>query len=219
MLDEAGFAGKRALMVTEQLEARGITDQVVLAAFRKVPRHKFVPQRFMDESYGDHPIPIGEGQTISQPYMVALMTELLGLKKNSRVLEIGTGSGYQAAILAELCAEVYSIERIASLSENAGKALSGLGYLNIRLKVDDGSAGWKERAPYDGIMVTCGAPSVPEPLKEQLADGGRLVIPVGGGFSQVLVMIQREKNDFKETEICGCVFVLLVGKYGWRCNA
>lgn len=215
MFQKRDFARERDQMVTEQLEVRGIKDKRVLAAFRKVSRDNFIPLEYKAESYGDHPVPIGSGQTISQPYMVALMTECLDLKETDRVLEIGTGSGYQAAILAELCSGVYTIERFSSLTERARGVLDELGYSNINLKVGDGSCGWEEYAPYNGIIVTCGAPSVPAPLKEQLAVGGRLVIPVGGGFSQTLKIIEREESRFKETEVCGCVFVPLVGKYGW----
>lgn len=215
MFQKRDFAREREQMVTEQLEARGIRDKRVLAAFRKVSRDRFIPIEYKAESYGDHPVPIGSGQTISQPYMVALMTECLDLRETDKVLEIGTGSGYQAAILAELAKEVYTIERFSSLTERAKRVLDELRYSNIRLKVGDGSCGWKECAPYNGIIVTCGAPSVPAPLKEQLAVGGRLVIPVGGGFSQILKIIEKEKYGFKETEVCGCVFVPLVGEYGW----
>lgn len=216
MAKKSNFRQEREAMVAYQLQARGIKDKKVLAAFRKVPREEFIPQQYRDQSYGDYPMPIGFGQTISQPYMVALMTECLNLKETDKVLEIGTGSGYQAAILAELCAEVYTVERLASLTEASKKILAELGYTNTKLKVDDGSLGWKEFTPYNGIIVTCGAPSVPEPLKEQLADGGRLVIPVGGDFSQVLTIIEKTKAGFSETEVCGCVFVPLIGKYGWN---
>lgn len=210
------FEEERRQMVQGQLIARGITNKKVLDAFMKVPRHKFVPERYINDSYGDYPISIGEGQTISQPYMVALMTERLGLKKTDKVLEIGTGSGYQAAILAELADAVYSIERFFDLSEKAESILKDLGYDNIKLKVGDGTLGWEEFAPYDGIIVTCGAPSVPEPLKEQLNENGRLVIPLGGKFSQGLVLVRKQKESFTEEDICGCVFVPLIGKYGWK---
>lgn len=216
MSGESDFTKEREGMVAAQLQARGIKDKRVLAAFSKVPRERFVSKECKDDSYQDRPLPIGSGQTISQPYMVAIMTELLNLKSTDRVLEIGTGSGYQTAILAELCAEVYTIERAESLSEEAGTVLAQLGYSNIRLKVDDGSCGWEENAFYDGIIVTCGAPSAPEPLKKQLAESGRLVIPIGNDFSQVLTLIERKGHVFSETERCGCVFVPLVGKYGWR---
>jgi len=210
------FEQERKLMVQEQLIPRGITDKRVLAAFMKVPRHKFVPVRYMEEAYGDYPVSIGEGQTISQPYMVALMTQCLELKENDKVLEIGTGSGYQAAILAELADKVYTTERISALSKNAQGVLQKLGYTNIKLKLGDGSLGWEEFTPYDGIIVTCAAPSAPEPLKKQLKENGRLVIPVGESFSQTLAVVKKRKGKFTEEDICGCVFVPLVGKYGWR---
>ncbi|UCH12955.1 MAG: protein-L-isoaspartate(D-aspartate) O-methyltransferase [Candidatus Omnitrophota bacterium] len=203
-------------MVQKQLIPRGITDKRVLEAFTKVPRHKFVPGRCIEEAYGDYPVSIGEGQTISQPYMVALMTQCLEVKENDKVLEIGTGSGYQAAILAELADKVYTTERISGLSKNAQGVLQELGYTNIKLKVRDGSLGWEEFAPYDGIIVTCAAPSAPEPLKKQLKENGRLVIPIGGSFSQTLSVVKKRKGGFSEEDICGCVFVPLIGKYGCK---
>jgi len=206
----------RNRMVEEQLVTRGIFDNRVLNAFRKIPRHKFVPHENLVNAYGDYPLPVGEGQTISQPYMVALMTQCLDLKGDEKVLEIGTGSGYQAAILAELAKEVYSIERIAILAQRAKTTLDDLGYTNIKIKVEDGTEGWDEFAPYDGIIVTAGAPSMPEPLLEQLAENGRMTIPIGGGFSQVLVLVRKEKGKVIQQEICGCVFVPLIGRYGWK---
>jgi len=216
MPDQDLFLRQRESMVTGQLEARGIKDEGVLAAFLKVPRDRFIQHRYKGEAYGDHPVSIGSGQTISQPYMVALMTESLRLKKADKVLEIGTGSGYQAAILAELSKEVYTVERISSLVKDAEETLGELGYSNIHFRCDDGSTGWREHAPYDGIIVTCGSPSIPEPLKGQLAEGGRLVIPVGGSYSQALTVVEREGTSFKQENICGCVFVPLIGEYGWR---
>lgn len=211
------FDNLRKKMVWEQLVGRGdITDKRVLNAFLKVPRHKFVPAAEQKIAYGDFPLPIGSGQTISQPYMVALMTQCLELKPNEKVLEIGTGSGYQAAILSELSKEVYSVERIAELSEAAQKVLSELGYANIHFKIDDGTLGWKENAAFDAIIVTAGAPKAPEPLLEQLADGGRLVIPIGGSFSQILTVFEKQAGKIKSAEVCGCMFVPLVGKEGWR---
>jgi len=206
----------RSHMVEEQLIRRGIKNERVRNAFRKVPRHKFLPHNLLDSAYADTPLPIGEGQTISQPYMVALMTECLGLQGKERVLEIGTGSGYQAAILAELADQVYSIERFQALSGNAESILNELGYTNIHLKVGDGTLGWQDYAPFDGIIITAGAPIVPQTLIEQLAEGGRLVIPLGSGFSQILNLIRKEAGSIKTEEICGCVFVPLVGKYGWQ---
>ncbi len=206
-------------MLQEQLMLRGISDKRVLGAFMKVPRHKFMPERYIDEAYGDYPVSIGEGQTISQPYMVALMSQCLEPQKTDKVLEVGTGSGYQAAILAELVNEVYTIERFSNFTKRAHRTLQDLGYTNIKLKVGDGSLGWKEFAPYNGIIVTCAAPSIPESLKEQLKENGRLIIPIGGSFSQTLKVFRKQKNIFTEEDICGCVFVPLVGKCGWRKNA
>ncbi|MCK4648844.1 protein-L-isoaspartate(D-aspartate) O-methyltransferase, partial [bacterium] len=167
-------------------------------------------------AYQDHPLPLGEGQTISQPYMVALMTESLGLKGDEKVLEVGTGSGYQAAILAELSKEVYTIERFKSLAENAKKALGDLGYENVKVIIGDGSQGLEEEAPFDRIMVTAGAPVLPKSLADQLAEGGKMVIPVGGSFSQALLLVEKEKDKMKTTSVCGCVFVPLIGEYGWK---
>jgi protein-L-isoaspartate(D-aspartate) O-methyltransferase len=203
-------------MVSGQLVPRGISDPAVLKAFGHVPRQGFVPPGLADQAYADHPLPIGCGQTISQPYMVALMTQCLHPAGDSRVLEIGTGSGYQTAILAEICRRVYTVERDKVLLETAGKALSLGGYRNIELRHGDGTLGWPEEAPYDGIVVTAGAPRVPRALKEQLADGGRLVIPVGSLFSQVLLVITRHGHKYAENSVCGCVFVPLVGKDGWE---
>lgn len=203
-------------MVNLQLATRDITDVRLLDVFRKVPRHLFVGETLRDEAYGDYPLPIGCGQTISQPYMVALMTQCLFLCGTEKILEIGTGSGYQAAILAELAREVYTVERYKELADNAEKIIRDLGYENVHIKTGDGTVGWEEFSPYDGILVTAGAPDIPKGLREQLSNGGRLVIPVGNRFSQVLMLVKREGNIFKETEICGCVFVPLLGKYGWQ---
>lgn len=206
----------RNRMVQEQLIPRGIYDERVLNVFRKIPRHNFVPNESLENAYGDYPLPVGEGQTISQPYMVALMTQCLELKGNEKVLEIGTGSGYQSAILAELVKEVYSVERIASLAQRAKIILDDLGYTNIKIKVGDGTEGWDEFAPYDGIIVTAGAPFVPSPLLEQLAEGGIMAIPIGNAFSQVLTVVKKEKGRITQEEICGCVFVPLIGKFAWK---
>ncbi len=194
---------------------RGISDQRVIDVFRRVPRHEFVPEDVASSAYEDYPLPIGEGQTISQPYMVALMTECLGLKGDERVLEIGTGSGYQLAILAELAREVYSVERVTILADRAANTLRRLGYTNFEVKSGDGTLGWEEHRPYDGIMVTAGAPKVPGNLLRQLREGGKLVIPVGGGFGQVLSIVERKGGGSRATEVCGCVFVPLIGKEGW----
>jgi len=209
------YETERNAMVAQQLVPRGICDERVLEAFRTVPRHEFVPRNLLGEAYGDYPLPIGEGQTISQPYMVALMTECLKLKGSERILEIGTGSGYQAAILAGLANEVYSIERVQALADRAQQVVDRLGYKNIKIKVGDGSLGWEDFASYDGILVTAGAPDVPNSLIKQLKDKGRLVIPVGSGFSQVLTIVEKKGNQTYSTEVCGCVFVPLIGKEGW----
>lgn len=202
-------------MVNSQLERRGIKDGRVLAAMRRIPRHHFVPDAVISEAYADRPLPIGEGQTISQPYMVALMTELLELEGDEKVLEIGTGSGYQLAILAELAREVYSIERHSSLADRARERVESLGYRNTHIGVGDGTRGWPEAAPFHAIMVTAGAPRVPRPLVDQLGDGGRLVIPVGEGRHQELFRIIRDREGVRQESLAGCVFVPLVGEYGW----
>ena len=206
----------RETMVARQLEPRGIDAPRVLKAFRKVPRHRFVPGVGLKTAYADHPIPIGEGQTISQPYMVALMTQLLDLNADARVLEIGTGSGYQAAILAELSRQVYSVERIPSIADRTGRLLAELGYDNIEIKVADGTRGWKENSPYDGIIVTAGAPEIPQPLVEQLGEGGSMVIPAGRGYSQNLLVLKRRNGKILKRDAGGCVFVPLIGEFGWR---
>jgi protein-L-isoaspartate(D-aspartate) O-methyltransferase len=208
----------RKRMVQEQLIPRGIADEGVLEAFRKVERHKFVPGELASSAYADYPVPIGQGQTISQPYIVALMTEYLKLSGKEKVLEIGTGSGYQAAILAELAKEVFSIERLAGLAEKAGSLVDSLGYKNIRIKIDDGTLGWPEEAPFDRIIITAACPKVPLPLIEQLKEGGRLIAPVGESFSQVLRLIEKKEGRINEEPICGCVFVPLIGKFAYSNN-
>lgn len=209
------FAKARQKMVDEQIASRGIRDLRVLNAMSKVPRHLFVEEALHGQAYNDYPLPIGEKQTISQPYMVALMTEALDLKGDERVLEIGTGSGYQTAILAELAEWVYSIERIRSLANNARKLLDELNCYNVEIRVSDGTQGWKEKAPYQAITVTAGAPEIPQPLLDQLVPGGRLVVPVGDAFSQTLVRVIRTKGGFKREDMGGCHFVKLIGKHGW----
>jgi len=214
-MTEDEYAAARNYMVDTQIKARGITDPRVLMAMRRVPRHKFIPQHLCDQAYNDYPLPIGEDQTISQPYIVALMTEILEPRETDRVLELGTGSGYQAAVLAELVAAVYSIDRMANLSDRAQQVLTDLGYTNIHLKVGDGTLGWPEEAPFDAILVTAGAPQVPRPLLEQLALNGRLVIPVGDQYSQTLTLARHTKDGVKFEYHGGCRFVRLIGKYGW----
>ena len=203
-------------MVEEQLVPRGIHDPATLKAMETVPRHLFVEDALRGQAYGDHPLPIGKGQTISQPYIVALMTQVLQLKGHENVLEIGTGSGYQAAILAQLCAKVYTVERIDSLLVRARKVFDQLHYLNILSKLDDGTVGWPENGPYDAIIVTAGGPKVPEPLLEQLADPGFLVIPVGEKSYQQLQLVSRKNNRLSTTVIESVRFVSLIGEHGWQ---
>ena len=205
----------RERMVAEQLIARGIRDERVLAAFRKIPRHRFLPREHEGQAYADHPIPIGGGQTISQPYIVALMTELLRLQGHERVLEVGAGSGYQTAILAELALEVFSVERLPELAASASARLESLGYLNVHVRAANGSLGWSEHAPYDGIIVAAGAPSIPDSLADQLAEGGRLVLPIGPPHAQVLVQGEKVRGALHSREITNCVFVPLIGEQGW----
>jgi len=206
----------RERMVETQTKARGIKDERVLKAMLKVPRHLFVDEALRDQAYGDFPLPIGEGQTISQPYIVALMTEALELKGNERVLEIGTGSGYQTAILAELALWVYTIERFPTLLERAKKVLKELGYKNISFKLDDGTLGWKEAAPFDAIIVTAASPDIPLPLVEQLAEGGRMVIPIGDEFSQTLIKGVKKGGKLHTKALEPVRFVKLVGAYGFK---
>lgn len=209
------YAALREEMVDRQIAARGIRDPRVLEAMRAVPRHCFLPLDLLGEAYADHPVRIGCGQTISQPYMVAIMTELLDLAPEDRVLEIGTGSGYQTAILARLAREVISIERHGALAEQAQCRLADMGYKNITVLVGDGSAGWPEDAPYDAILVTAGSPSLPASLKAQLADGGRLVCPIGGHDLQQLLKVVRRGDAYEEMKSISCIFVPLIGREGW----
>jgi len=210
------FEALRKFMVQTQLIPRGIQDRRVLDAMRKVPRHHFVDEAIQFKAYDDMALSIGENQTISQPYMVAIMTELLELKGDEKVLEIGTGSGYQAAILAELAKEVFSVERIASLAGHAEERLHAIGYTNIHIKIDDGTLGWPEESPFDRIIITAGAPKVPEPLTGQLSENGILLAPVGDRFSQQLVKMQKIKGTIMEEFYTPCVFVPLIGKHGWE---
>ena len=205
------WRAQREAMVANQLAARGIKDERVLAAMRRVPRHEMVPPLVRDLAYADRPLPIGDGQTISQPYIVALMTEAAAVGKGARVLEVGTGSGYQAAVLAELGAEVYSIEIVEPLARRAAAALRRSGYGSVNLRVGDGYRGWPEAAPFDAVLVTAAPPRIPEPLKLQLKPGGRLVVPVGDGFQQ-LVVVTRTGDRFEERRIAPVRFVPMTGE-------
>ena len=203
-------------MVKRQIEARGITDVRVLNAMRKIPRHFFVSEALMDQAYGDFPLPIGEQQTISQPFIVAEMTQALTLKKGDRVLEIGTGSGYQAAILSEIVYRVYTVERIFSLYKKCRQLFDNLQYHNIVTRYSDGTNLWPGESPFDAIIVTAGAPRIPENLVSQLAVGGRMVIPVGSTQSQELIKLIRDENGIHQSVLGGCRFVKLIGEQGWK---
>jgi len=205
---------QRLAMVETQIEARGIRDSRVLNALRTVPRHHFVPEKYRRYAYADSPLPIGADQTISQPYIVALMTELVALKKSDKVLEVGTGSGYQAAILAEICDSVFTVEIFETLSRNARQVISQLGYRNIYFKIGDGFAGWAEHAPYDAIIVTCAPSHLPEPLIRQLRDGGRIVIPLGPAYDQNLYVYQKKKNDIIVERVIPVRFVPMIDSSG-----
>jgi len=202
-------------MVKNQIEARGINDPEVLRAMRTVPRHLFVSEALMDQAYADNPLPIGEQQTISQPYIVAHMTQALQLNSDDRVLEIGTGSGYQAAILSEIVFRVYTIETIRTLHMNTRKLFDELKYTNIVTRYADGTNGWKDESPFDAIIITAGAPEIPKPLVDQLAMGGRMVLPVGGRMTQDMVKLYRDEDGIHQSNLGGCRFVKLVGDYGW----
>ncbi|MEA3465987.1 MAG: protein-L-isoaspartate(D-aspartate) O-methyltransferase [Thermodesulfobacteriota bacterium] len=207
----------RRRMVTRHIIARGITDEAVVSVMQQVPRHLFVEEALQGQAYTDYALPIGEKQTISQPYIVAVMSAALELKSADRVLEVGTGSGYQAAVLSRLAAHVYSVERLVSLARRARRILDGIGYSNVHIHVSDGTIGWGEQAPFDAIIVTAGAPAVPQQYLEQLTIGGRLVIPVGTGSSQVLKRIVRTaQQDYSEEDLLNCRFVPLIGEHGWR---
>jgi protein-L-isoaspartate(D-aspartate) O-methyltransferase len=210
------FKKERLAMVEDQLRRRGIHDQRVLEAMAKIPRHSFVSPEYQAAAYEDRPLAIGEGQTISQPYMVAVMTQSLELTGGERVLEIGTGSGYQTATLAELAKTIFTVERIQVLIQRAQKVLENLGYENIFFLHGDGTKGWPENSPFEGIIVTAGAPEVPQMLTSQLADRGRLVIPVGPRYTQTLYKVTRKGSRFIEEDITGCVFVPLLGDFGWK---
>jgi protein-L-isoaspartate(D-aspartate) O-methyltransferase len=209
------FTEMRKRMVETQIAGRGITDKKVLDAFLNVPREKFVPDRLQGYAYDDSPLSIGEGQTISQPYIVALMTGSLKVEKDMKVLEVGAGSGYQYAILAELGCEVYSVERISVLAEKAEKLLKELGY-DVNIKVGDGTLGWKEFAPYDSIIVTAGGPVIPPSLFAQLKEGGRMIMPVGDVYIQDLILVTKSKGRMIKENLGGCQFVQLKGDEGWK---
>lgn len=211
------YSSKRQKMIDLQLIPRGIRDPRVLAAMKKVPRHLFLDEALWPEAYEDHPVPIGEKQTISQPYIVALMTEAMNLTGKEKILEIGTGSGYQAAILAELAEQVFSIERLPSIAKRARRILDDLKYSNIVITIGDGTLGWKEHSPYDGIIVTAASPYPPKTLLEQMKIGGRLIIPIGDEFTQDLTLYIREsEDDYSKESYGGCRFVKLIGEQGWR---
>jgi protein-L-isoaspartate(D-aspartate) O-methyltransferase len=216
MEKERKIQAAKKQMIDRHLIARGIKDPGVLRAMERVPRERFVPGHLQNAAYGDHALPVDYDQTISQPYIVALMTEALELKGAERVLEVGTGSGYQCAILSELSKEVYTVERIEPLTEKAKKVLEDLGYGNIHFKVSDGTFGWVEHAPYHAIIVTAGAPDIPQPLLDQLAEGGRLVIPVGGRMGQDLIKATKRKGKLVKESLGPVQFVSLVGAHGWK---
>jgi protein-L-isoaspartate(D-aspartate) O-methyltransferase len=214
-IQDERFAGLRQKMVNAQLRARGIRDERVLVAMGRVPRHLFVAEEDRQCAYEDHPLPIGEGQTVSQPYIVAFMLEALSLDGSEKVLEIGTGSGYQTALLAELVRQVYSMERIESLARAARATLQRLGYKSVRLTVGDGSRGWAEQAPFDAIVVSAAAPQIPQALLEQLREAGRMVIPVGPAEAQELKLVRKREGRTVVTNLEGCRFVPLIGELGY----
>lgn len=206
---------ERLDMVEKQIRARGIVEEDVLQAFRDIPRHLFIPEKYSDQAYRDRPVPIGEDQTISQPFIVAEMTRMLRISPGQKVLEIGTGSGYQASVLNYLGAKVYTVERISALARNASRVLKRLG-CNVKVVKGDGTTGLSKFAPYDRIIVTAAAPETPRPLMAQLAPGGKLVIPVGSRMSQILKLYERYEDTVRDYDSCGCIFVPLIGKYGWE---
>ena len=213
--DSPFFEKERERMVGDQLANRGITDVRVMDAMRRVPRHLFVEEALQSRAYGDHPLPIGEGQTISQPFIVALTVQGLDLRGSERVLEIGMGSGYQTAVLAELTEQVYSIERLSSLGSIARERLNNLGYRNVVTRISDGSLGWASEAPFDGIVVAASSPVIPPPLKEQLANGAHLILPVGDSEEQSLRKVTKTEDQYENIAMSSCVFVRLVGRHGW----
>ncbi len=203
-------------MVENQIISRGVTDLSVIKAMREVPRHLFVSEALGESAYGDHPLPIGEGQTISQPYIIAEMTQALELKGDERILEIGTGSGYQAAILAAIVDRVYTVERNNTLFLNTKKLFDKLKYHNIVTKYSDGTLGWNQQSPFDAIIVTAGGEKIPEPLIKQLSIGGKLIMPVGGNLIQELIIIEKTKTGITTKNLGGCRFVKLIGRHGWK---
>jgi protein-L-isoaspartate(D-aspartate) O-methyltransferase len=210
------YTRRRVEMVEKQIIGRGIRDELVIEVMREIPRHLFVDEALQDKGYGDFPIPIGEKQTISQPYMVAVMTEMLELTGSEKVLEIGSGSGYQTAVLSRLAEKVYSVERIPQLLIRARQTLEKLEYHNVALKIADGTLGWKDYAPYDAIIVTAGSPEIPKSLVDQLAMGGRMVIPIGDEEKQILHKLVKTKLGVRESVHTKCTFVKLIGQYGWK---
>jgi protein-L-isoaspartate(D-aspartate) O-methyltransferase len=214
--DDGRYARERERMVDEQVAGRGVTDSRVLAAMRRVPRHRFVQEALRARAYGDHPLPIGEDQTISQPFIVGLMTSLLELTGREKVLEVGTGSGYQTAVLAAVARRVCSIERLPRLAERARSLLESLGHDNVWIRVGNGALGWPDEAPFDRIIVTAGGPAIPPPLVQQLAGGGRMVLPVGSPDNQTLTVIDNAGGEIRQRTHGECKFVKLVGKYAWE---
>jgi protein-L-isoaspartate(D-aspartate) O-methyltransferase len=212
--DATWYDEKRTEMVRDQIRLRGITDKNVLCAMQKVERHQFVPDAYRSEAYEDYPLPIGDGQTISQPYIVAFMTEALELQRTDKVLEIGTGSGYQAAILAEICDSVFSVEIFESLARTAAKTLDSLGYQNIFIRTGDGYEGWQEHAPFNGIIVTCAPGQIPSKLEEQLAEGGRMIIPVGGTYTQELILLEKKNGKLEKKSVLPVRFVPMIDQKG-----
>ncbi|MCD6498018.1 MAG: protein-L-isoaspartate(D-aspartate) O-methyltransferase [Deltaproteobacteria bacterium] len=212
--DPTWFSAQRTAMVAGQLRLRDISDEAILAAMGRVPRHRFLPSEWARQAYEDHPVDIGHGQTISQPYMVAYMAQLIAPQADMTVLDVGAGSGYQSAVLAEIVQQVWAVERISDLAENAKRVLMELGYSNVNVLVADGSLGLPEHAPYDAILVGAGAPEVPGPLVEQLADGGKLVVPVGGRGYQRLTLVENRGGHIMEHTDLACRFVDLIGRYG-----
>ena len=213
--DRQPFDVQRELMASAQLRARGISDERVLAAMARIPRHEFVAEEYRDQAYEDHPLPIGEGQTLSQPYIVAIMLQALALSGSEKVLEVGTGSGYQTALLAELARDVYSVERHASLAHSAEEVLRGLGYGNVCVMVGDGSQGLPVQAPFDAIAVSAAAPRIPRALFDQLQEGGKMILPVGPAQAQELELVRKQDGNLIVEEMEGCRFVPLIGGQGY----